>query len=418
MPKMVEEFVIDNNIEVVVGAKNSCLINLNTGKTYSVDSAFLELFKQIRNGLIAFIPKTLLAMLVSEFIIVKQSDKSPKFNSLLPDQRLRFAWIEVTKRCNLKCIHCYEESVNGSETEDMSLPDFFGIIDALKTLEIRRIQLIGGEPFLNSKIVEMINFCSGKFEYIEIFTNGTLLTEHLLHIIKAANIHLAVSVFAASSDIHDGVTQVCGSYSLTNKSIVKITKHRVPLRVASVEMKDVPLFTLFDEQIKQKIDLPRLTGRATLELYSKPMLRKKLITQESFKRPVDPEHYYRNTKLHNCFADKIYIDIRGNVFPCVMERRLAHNNLLKYQAGDILKQEICSLSKDLIVGCCDCEFRFICFDCRPDANGQGINSKPWYCTYNPYQGKWENVENYIDGILGMGGETNGRPTPTNADLEV
>jgi hypothetical protein len=52
------------------------------------------------------------------------------------------------------------------------------------------------------------------------------------------------------------------------------------------------------------------------------------------------------------------------------------------------------LNKDKIDVCCGCEFRYLCFDCRPDASGLSANmlSKPWNCTYLPAEGQWSNNE--------------------------
>ena len=54
------------------------------------------------------------------------------------------------------------------------------------------------------------------------------------------------------------------------------------------------------------------------------------------------------------------------------------------------------ISKDQIDVCKDCEFRYMCTDCRAhikDANN--IYSQPAKCPYNPYIAKWEGEEDYI-----------------------
>ena len=47
----------------------------------------------------------------------------------------------------------------------------------------------------------------------------------------------------------------------------------------------------------------------------------------------------------------------------------------------------------------ECEYRYICFDCRPDSISDNIYEKPWYCTYNPREGKWEDRERFVDDLL-------------------
>ena len=49
------------------------------------------------------------------------------------------------------------------------------------------------------------------------------------------------------------------------------------------------------------------------------------------------------------------------------------------------------ISKSQIETCKDCEFRFICTDCRAyTENPADLYSKPLKCGYNPYTTKWEN----------------------------
>jgi SPASM domain peptide maturase of grasp-with-spasm system len=63
--------------------------------------------------------------------------------------------------------------------------------------------------------------------------------------------------------------------------------------------------------------------------------------------------------------------------------------------ADVVENEsfrkIWSVSKDAIKVCQDCEFRYICQDCRAYTNDENDPySKPLKCKYNPYTGLWEN----------------------------
>lgn len=116
---------------------------------------------------------------------------------------------------------------------------------------------------------------------------------------------------------------------------------------------------------------------------------------------------YFNTNLpkvleainHNsCLHKKISIDSEGNIRNCpsmlqsfgniketTLEEALNHKDFKKYW----------NLTKDKIEVCKDCEFRYICTDCRAytertHQNKQGLDtSKPLKCGYDPYTGEWE-----------------------------
>lgn len=102
---------------------------------------------------------------------------------------------------------------------------------------------------------------------------------------------------------------------------------------------------------------------------------------------------------HNsCLHKKISIDKDGNIKNCpsmhqsfgnikntTLEEALHHRDFKKYW----------NLTKDKIEICKDCEFRYICTDCRAyteqthiDKEGLDI-SKPLKCGYNPYKAEWE-----------------------------
>ena len=63
-----------------------------------------------------------------------------------------------------------------------------------------------------------------------------------------------------------------------------------------------------------------------------------------------------------------------------------------------LIENIRHLSKDHIEGCKDCEYRYACYDCRPDSNGADKYAKPWNCSYDPYKGEWLDLKEMYKGL--------------------
>lgn len=82
-----------------------------------------------------------------------------------------------------------------------------------------------------------------------------------------------------------------------------------------------------------------------------------------------------------------------------MERRISHGNIKDNKLADIIDHKILAFNKSQIDECKDCEFRLACFDCRPDSLSNDIYSKPWYCTYNPYTGKFADKDEFADRII-------------------
>jgi SPASM domain peptide maturase of grasp-with-spasm system len=98
-------------------------------------------------------------------------------------------------------------------------------------------------------------------------------------------------------------------------------------------------------------------------------------------------------KYNTCLNKKISIDTKGNIKNCPsldksfgnikvtsLQEALNYNGYKKYW----------TITKDQIEGCKDCEFRYICTDCRAyTEDSKNDYSKPLKCGYNPYTNKWE-----------------------------
>lgn len=105
------------------------------------------------------------------------------------------------------------------------------------------------------------------------------------------------------------------------------------------------------------------------------------------------------SKAHNsCLYKKISVDQNGYIRNCPSMPQsfgnISHTSLKEAsQATDLKKYW--NLTKDTIEVCKDCEFRYVCMDCRAytertHTNSEGVDiSKPLKCGYDPYTGKWE-----------------------------
>ncbi|GAA4155084.1 hypothetical protein GCM10022217_12860 [Chryseobacterium ginsenosidimutans] len=104
-----------------------------------------------------------------------------------------------------------------------------------------------------------------------------------------------------------------------------------------------------------------------------------------------------NISHNSCLHKKISIDNDGNIKNCPSMQQFYGNidkeNLLQVVSNKSFRK-LWDLTKDKISVCKDCEFRYLCTDCRAytdrdQFNEEGIDlSKPLKCGYNPYTGEW------------------------------
>ena len=109
-------------------------------------------------------------------------------------------------------------------------------------------------------------------------------------------------------------------------------------------------------------------------------------------------HIIESMKYNNCLHKKIFIDKDGNVKNCPFTNG-KYGNIFTDEVHDIITKKfkyLWNINKDKIQVCKDCEFRYVCSDCRVFIKDP-INpySQPAKCNYNPYIGKWINEDGYI-----------------------
>jgi len=110
-------------------------------------------------------------------------------------------------------------------------------------------------------------------------------------------------------------------------------------------------------------------------------------------------HYLESKNFNTCLNRKISIDAFGEIRNCPSMKTTFGN--IKYKSLiEALNEEgfksLWEITKDKIDVCKDCEFRYLCTDCRANIKDtSNIFSQPAKCNYNPYISKWKGQEGYI-----------------------
>jgi len=117
-----------------------------------------------------------------------------------------------------------------------------------------------------------------------------------------------------------------------------------------------------------------------------------------FFSPNQP-HFTESQHYNTCLNRKICIDVNGEIKNCPAMSR-SFGNIKDSTLEEALNKpgfkDLWGIRKDDIDVCKDCEFRYMCTDCRTFIKDPGnFYSQPAKCPYNPYIAKWEGEEGYI-----------------------
>lgn len=102
-------------------------------------------------------------------------------------------WLELTRRCNLHCDHCY---IDGGKPRlnELSTRQIEEIIDELAEMGVWAVAVTGGEPTLHPDFVQLINRIHEKGMLVGIATNGTKLTSRMLDQLPQDGVIISISL--------------------------------------------------------------------------------------------------------------------------------------------------------------------------------------------------------------------------------
>lgn len=124
-------------------------------------------------------------------------------------------WLEITKRCNLRCPHCYIDGGLPRESE-MSDSEVHDVIDDLADMGVWAVAFTGGEPTLRPSFKDFVVHAHNRGLLIGIATNGMFLTESLLDTLPREGVIISVSW----DDLHVGEAHTQTEFALATKAIL------------------------------------------------------------------------------------------------------------------------------------------------------------------------------------------------------
>lgn len=142
--------------------------------------------------------------------------------------------ISLTNCCNLRCVECLRLRDSAGE---LSTQELKRIINQLAKEGCLYLIFTGGEVFLRKDLYDIADFAKKKGFGLIFLSNGTLIEEENIEKLKKLKCELRITLYGVTTETHDSVTQVKGSFNKTIKGIKLLEKYRIAFSITVVVMK-------------------------------------------------------------------------------------------------------------------------------------------------------------------------------------
>jgi MoaA/NifB/PqqE/SkfB family radical SAM enzyme len=134
------------------------------------------------------------------------------------DKKPVVVW-NVTRRCNLKCVHCYSESENREYDGELNKEESLRFLDSLADFRAPVVLFSGGEPLIRKDLFELISHARSKGMRAVVSTNGTLITEDVALKLKDAGLSYVGVSLDGLRDRHDYFRGLKGAFDRSVEGI-------------------------------------------------------------------------------------------------------------------------------------------------------------------------------------------------------
>jgi AdoMet-dependent heme synthase len=144
----------------------------------------------------------------------------------------RLVFWEVTKGCNLRCIHCRASATELSSPTDLPTKTALGVIDQIASFANPILVLSGGEPLYRSDIFQLARYGSDRGLRVALATNGTLVTKEVAMMIVDSGVRrVSISLDGADALTHDSFRGIPGAFEAAVQGLRNLRERGMSVQI-------------------------------------------------------------------------------------------------------------------------------------------------------------------------------------------
>ncbi|MEM6453612.1 MAG: radical SAM protein [Acidobacteriota bacterium] len=319
------------------------------------------------------------------------ADWMRNFRDRLARERVPISGIlELTSRCNLKCVHCYlgdQTAQRAKRALEMSTDRVKQVIDDIADAGCLYLLITGGDPMVRKDFPEIYRHARARGLIVTVFCDGILASDAICDLFRELPPYVVeVSIYGATAPVYEQVTRIPGSHKRAMAGIRRLLDAGVRVNVKTVLMSineheldamralaedtfgvpfrmDSAIFPCLpdgdDSPVQLRVSPERAVARE---------LRGDADRVDSWTRYVEArEHLPPSEKLYVCGAGvtNFYIDPFGQASPCLMTTQYRYD-LAEASFDELWRTQIGQLRSKTPradFGCNSCSMRSACTGC-------------------------------------------------------
>jgi radical SAM protein with 4Fe4S-binding SPASM domain len=350
---------------------------------------------------------------------LSNADWMAGFRTRIADRRIPLmGTLELTSRCNLKCVHCYlgpQEEQWKKRSQEMSTEKVFSVIDEIVAAGTLYLLITGGDPMVHRDFKKVYRYAREQGLLVTIFCDGILVNDDIIELFKELPPFVVeISLYGATAEVYEAVTRVKGSYAKAMKGIRRLLDNGIEVGLKTVVMtinqhEVVEMRTIADSfGVHFRTDnaiFPCLPNNAKDPLQYRVSPKEAVKAELSDPKRVEAWMKYIDRQEGVPVADTTYrcgagvnsfhLDPFGNASPCLMTTQYKHS-MKERSFASLWENELVQLRSHKpreSYGCNSCEMQVACSGC-PGFNYQDTGHEDVKSQYvcDTTQERWQAIQ--------------------------